>query len=220
MSRKPEEYEFNADQQGQIAALELQPDAAGCFTAKSFLRICDLGIIGKTERTELWDGRIRRKPPHRRKAQNMVSRIARYLNRKARLENEVAVYSLLRLDERNILLPDIAVLDEAASEDRINYPAAAGILLAVEISEQEPDEEQELRIGKYAAAGIPELWIPVLASVELQIYRYPEAGRHREVRYAYSEAPVRPPGLPFVDTTPAQLFGVGQSKQKAREPGG
>ena len=186
-------YAFS-DEQGRIARkLKLDIPAQGHigehkglplrkFTVEEFVRMGEAGIFEPDGRVELVDGVIVEMAPIGRPHGHRTNRIVRTFGRLLPDDIEVSVQSTIRLNDWTGPEPDIALLTPEASLDTENIPRPEGILLVVEVAGSSLRTDRGEKARRYAQSGIPELWIFILASDEVEVHRQPTPEGYADVR--------------------------------------
>ena len=81
------------------------------------------------------------------------------------------VQSPLRLDDGTEPEPDLALLRPDVDMTRI--PTAADALLVIEVSDATERFDRAVKLPRYAAAGIPEVWLALPETRTIERYRLP-----------------------------------------------
>ena len=142
------------------------------FSVKEYHRMGEAGVFSEDERVELIDGRILKMSP-------IGSRHAAYvsiLNRKLRAVEEAAIVRIqdpIILDDETEPQPDIAVVKFKANAYVDYHPYPEDVLLIIEVAETSLDEDKEIKLPRYAASGVPEVWIVNLIENIVEVYREP-----------------------------------------------
>jgi Uma2 family endonuclease len=173
-----------------------------------YYRMAGMGLFRDGERTELVDGEIVnfRSPSARHAA--AVSRVSRSLA--VMLETRALVRAELpvRLDLYNEPLPDIACVKVRSDFYEFRHPGAADISAIVEISETSLDYDRDVKLGIYAAVGIPEVWILDLPGTRLLVFRGPATGRYKTFLRLGSGDSVGMLAFPDMSFAVADLLGI------------
>ena len=126
------------------------------FTVREYEQMIATGVIREGERVELLEGEIIEMAamglPH-------VKRIVAFdylLKRRVPATYIVAVQIPILLDDESQPEPDIVVYEERNWQ---TLPTPDGILLVVEIADSSLAYDRDRKLPRYAAAGIPEVWI-------------------------------------------------------------
>ncbi|MEM8556770.1 MAG: Uma2 family endonuclease [Bacteroidota bacterium] len=126
------------------------------FTVQEYHAIWETGALGHESRVELIDGQIIVMSPIGRPHLLAVNRLNRLLVRAVGEEAIVSVQNPVRLDEDTEPEPDLALL-RPDSEDR--FPTAADALLVIEVADTTEAFDRNVKLPRYAAAGVPEVWL-------------------------------------------------------------
>ena len=182
-------YKFSADQLGELVKYKIAPGAIdkaraseGKFTVDQFVQMAEIGILDSDNRLELIDGVILEMAPTGRPHGRRTHRIARMFGRILPEEIEVSVQSTIRLNDWSGPEPDIALLTPEASLDEKNVPRAGDILLIIEVSASNLQTDLGPKPMRYARSGIPELWILILATEEIEVCRQPTPEGYADVQ--------------------------------------
>lgn len=87
--------------------------------------------------------------------------------------------ALLRVQEPIILTddtepePDVAVVKKRADDHLEAHPSPADVLLLNEVSDTSLEPDKSIKLPRYAASGIPEVWIVNLVDDRVEVYREP-----------------------------------------------
>ena len=152
------------------------------FTVDELVRMADLGILDSDVRVELIDGVLLEMAPTGRPHGNGVSNIARAFWEKCPRNVQVYLGSTVRLSDDTGPQPDVALLRPEASFESENVPRAEDILLVVEVAGSSLRTDRGEKARRYAQSGIPELWIFVLETDEIEVSRQPTAEGYSDVQ--------------------------------------
>ena len=185
------QYKFNADQYHAMTKEgiltpghpgKFRLHASRKFTVDEFVRMAEVGILDPDNRMELIDGVIVEMAPIGRPHGNRVSDIARAFWEKAPRNVRIYIGSTIRLNDQTGPQPDIALLTPEASLDEVNVPRAEDILLIVEVSASTLRTDRRVKARRYAQSGIPELWILVLETEQIEVSRQPTPEGYADVQ--------------------------------------
>jgi Uma2 family endonuclease len=113
----------------------------------------------------------------------------------------------------------IPVLDSAPQPDlawvaRRDYsrgrPAAADVLLMIEVSDSSLRFDLGEKADLYATAGVRDYWVVNVPARSIVVHRDPAAGRYRDVRSYAGADELRPLQVPEVALRPAMLWTPGE----------
>ena len=129
------------------------------FTVAEYYRMTELGILDHTERLELIDGEIIVMAaigvPHA----IGVNRLTQAFAEVARNRFTVSVQNPVHLDDYSEPQPDVAIVRLREDSELTSHPGPADTLVAVEVSDSTLAFDLGAKARRYAAAGIPELWV-------------------------------------------------------------
>ena len=167
------------------------------FTVDEYCAMADAGILCEDERVELLDGEIIVMPPigepHEDSTDILNSDLSRLLRGRAR----VRVQNSVRLDDYGLPQPDIAVVRLCDDYNR-RRPAPEDVLLLIEVADTSLEFDREVKLARYAAAGIPEVWIANLRARQVEGYSDPVDGSYRSRRVVTAEGSISPLAFPDV----------------------
>jgi Uma2 family endonuclease len=143
------------------------------FTVDEYYRMADAGILAPDDRVELIDGEIIEMSPIGHRHITCVNRATRQFTRTFGDSILVSVQNPLRLNNYTEPEPDIVVLKPRADCYETKRFTAQDTLLVVEIAETSLRFDRSVKLPRYAAAGIPEVWIENLEEDLLLVYRDP-----------------------------------------------
>ena len=143
------------------------------FTVDDYYRMAEVGILGPEDRVELIDGEIIQMSPIGDRHAVCVLRANHLFTDLLRGRALVNIQNPLRLSNYTEPEPDLVLL-----KPRTDFYAAKKIrpedaLLVVEVSDTTLRYDRKVKTPRYAAAGVPEVWIVNLDGDELLVYRNP-----------------------------------------------
>lgn len=143
-------------------------------------RLVEIDVLGEESRTELIDGLIYHMAPFTAPHIAAVNRLTRILARLGGDESWVSVQNALRLDDGSEPEPDVVVLRPGTAEDRV--PEAADALLVVEVAHTTEAFDRNVKVPRYAAASVPEVWLVLPGARAVDVFRRPGPGGYAEAR--------------------------------------
>ena len=177
------------------------------FTADEYHRLAEVGVLASCERVELIDGEIVVMSPigHRH------SRCVAYLNTAfvRGLGDRAVVWPQLslRLGTRLEPEPDLVLLRPPLDRYAERLPGAPDALLVVEVSDTSLAYDREVKLPRYAAAGVPEAWIVDLEGGVVEVHREPSPDGYRWSRRRGRGEEVAPAAFPDVRLDVADIVG-------------
>ena len=176
------------------------------FTVAEYYRMAEVGILGRDERVELIEGEIIVMAPMGERHANGVRRIDRVLHRALGDAAIISVQCPLRLDDYSEPEPDIALLRLREDEYLDSHPGPADTLVAVEVSDSSLAFDLGDKARRYAAAGIPEMWVMNLPGDCIDRLDQPgPSGYARHTVFRRGDK-IRPAALPDLEFAVADLL--------------
>ena len=183
---------------GIVAAGEREAVAAGRrFTVDEYLAMGAAGILAKEERIELLDGEIIQMAPIGNRHMNSVDWVARLMHPAIGDRAMVRVQGSIQLDDASMPEPDIAVIRLRSIND-LAPVLPSDVYLLVEVADSSLEFDLGEKLARYAAAGIPEVWIANLRAGELVVNTDPEGAAYTNVRVIPLDGSVSPQAFPDV----------------------
>jgi Uma2 family endonuclease len=158
------------------------------LTVEQYLRMAEVGILGKRDRVELIEGllvqKITRHPPH----DVSVARINRLLARLLSDEWSLRVQLAIRL-RRSVPEPDFTIARGPEERYARRRPGPRDILLLIEVAESSLLEDRTTQATIYADARIPEYWIVNVVHNQVEVYTEPRGGQAPAYRQRHDYGP-------------------------------
>lgn len=149
------------------------------MSVDDFHRIGEAGILGHDARVELIDGEIIDMSPIGRLHAAMVACLSAAFHDSLKKAAVVWVQNPIVLDETNEPLPDIALLVPRDDFYVMRSPQVADVMLVVEVADTNLDHDLRVKVPRYAAAGVPEVWVIDVITRTTHRFRCP-----KDVSYA------------------------------------
>lgn len=149
------------------------PLAARRFTVDEYHRMGEAGVFHEDDRLELIDGQVVAMTPIGPAHSSCVNRLNALFAPLALREATLGVQNPLVLAEHQEPQPDIAVLRRRLDGYRSRHPVAADVLLVIEVADTSLAYDRDVKIPRYAAAGVPEVWLVNLPADVIVLYREP-----------------------------------------------
>jgi len=170
------------------------------FTVDEYYQMARAGILGPEDRVELIDGEIIQMSPIGDRHAGSVNRGTRLFIEAFSNRAVVSVQNPLQLNNYTEPEPDIVVLKPRADDYMSKKVRAEDALLVVEVSDKTLQYDRNVKVPRYAAAGVSEVWIENLEAGELLVYR-DTAGKAymdcRTLRRGDSVSPLAFPDITF-----------------------
>ena len=167
------------------------------FTVDEVLAMDRAGIFHPDERIELLDGEIVVMPPIGEPHADGTSRLGADLNYRLYNRAIVRVQQPVRLNDHSLPEPDISVLI-LRDDYHQGHPAPTDVLLLVEVADSSLESDREVKLARYAAAGIPEVWIANLRARQVEGFSDPVDGAYRSRRVVTATGRISPLAFPDV----------------------
>ena len=165
------------------------------FSVDEYLALGAAGILTKEERVELLDGEIIQMAPIGNRHLNSVDWVAHLLRPAIGDRAMVRVQGSIQLDEASMPEPDIAVIRLRSIND-IGPTLPSDVYFLVEVADSSLEFDLGEKLARYAAAGIPEVWVANLRAGELVVNTEPEGTAYANVRVVSLDGTVSPRAFP------------------------
>lgn len=174
------------------------------FTVEEYHKMGEAGIFGEDDRVELIDGEVVEMTPIGWRHARCVSRLTMLLARFAGGRYVVSVQNPLTISEHGEPQPDL-VLHEEPPPGRL--PASEDVLLVVEVSDTTLAYDRNVKLPRYARAGIPEVWIVDLQKETIEVHASPVGERYTRVRRYGREDELRSETVPDLILPVGEIIG-------------
>ena len=182
-----------------IAAGEQAGVLAGThrFTVEEYLAMEVAGILHEDDRIELIDGVIIVMPPIGDPHEVSTDWLNRLLLPPLIDRAIVRVQGAIRLNNRSAPQPDIALLRERPlSEVGPYFPP--DVYLVIEVADSSLSYDRGAKLARYAAAGVPEVWVVNLRAREVTAYAALSGSEYTTVHTYRAGDSVSPQAFPDV----------------------
>ena len=170
------------------------------FTVDEYLAMERAGILHEDDRIELIDGEIIIMPPIGDPHEVSTDWLTRLFVPPLIGRAIVRVQGAIRLNDRSAPQPDIAVLRERPlSEVGPYFPP--DVHLVIEVADSTLAYDRGAKLARYAAAGIPEVWVANLRAREVTAYAEPNGAEYAAVRTYRAGDTISPRVFPDVILT-------------------
>lgn len=167
------------------------------FTVDEYLALGAAGILAKEERIELLDGEIICMAPIGNRHQHSVDWVAHLMGPAIGRQAMVQVRGSIQLDDFTMPEPDMAVIRRRSINDLASV-LPSDVYLIVEVADSSLEFDLGEKLARYAAAGIPEVWVANLRAAELVVNTEPEGAAYAHVRVIPLDGRVSPQAFPDV----------------------
>ena len=167
------------------------------FTVDEYLAMIEAGILRKEERLELIDGGIIIVSPigeyHEYGTDQLTMELVPVLRGRA----TVRIQRSIRLNDRSRHEPDVAVLRRRPANEMGPY-FPSDVYFLIEVADSSLQRDSGPKLARYAAAGIPEVWIANLRAREVTAHANPSGSEYTTVRTYRSGESISPGAFPDV----------------------
>lgn len=182
------------------------PLAAHRFTVAEYHRMGEAGVFRADDRVELIDGQVLEMSPIGPRHASCVRRLTWLLARPLLGLAMIDVQNPVVLGEHDVPQPDIALLKPRA-DAYPHHPGPLDVLLVIEVADTSAAYDRDVKIPRYASAGIPEAWLVDLSGDRVEVYRSPTGGRYAAVTTISRGATLAPLALPHVRLGSDEILG-------------
>jgi Uma2 family endonuclease len=176
------------------------------ISVDEYYRMAEVGLLAPDARVELIEGEIVDMAPigsgHSGSVSLLTQRFVRAVGERA----VVMVQGPIRLGPRSEPQPDLAILQPRADFYRRGHPAAADVLLLIEVSDTTLKYDLETKVPLYARHGIPAVWVLDREHRRLRRFRTPSDGRYLDVTETDAPGLEPIPGLDGLAVDLSTLF--------------
>lgn len=151
------------------------------LSVDDYHRMGESGILGGELRTELIDGEIIEMPPIGHPHAGTVNLLVKLLISAVGDQAVVAPQNPVYLDDHTEPLPDIALLLPRADYYRNAHAGPDDVLLLIEVADSSLAYDRDVKLPRYARAGIPEAWLVDLSGRRLWVHRQAHAARCADI---------------------------------------
>ena len=177
------------------------------FTIAEYEQIAATGIFNEDERFELVQGEIVQMaamgPQHATCVDLLYQRLVLLVGDRAYVRGQNPV----RLSQYSQPQPDIAIVQRRDDFYIHGHPEPEDVLLLIDVSESSLTYDRDVKLPLYAAAGIAEVWIVVLLSQVVEVYRAPSENGYGEKRTLRRGDTLSPLHLPEVVLRVEEMLG-------------
>jgi Uma2 family endonuclease len=177
------------------------------FDVDEYHRMAEVGILTEDDRVELIDGEIVEMTPigapHARCVMFLNDAFVRRLEGRA----VVSPQNSLRLHRRTEPQPDIILLRPPLARYAQHIPGPADALLVVEVADTSQYRDRVVKLPRYAAAGVREVWIVDLDNRVVDVHREPTPDGYRASRRLGRGDDIAPEAFPDVSLAVDDVLG-------------
>ncbi len=142
------------------------------FTVEEYHKMAEAGLLSEDDRVELIDGEIVEMTPIGWRHANCVNDLNMLLARFAQGRYVASVQNPLTISEHGEPQPDLVLLKR---RPRGRLPNPEDVALVIEVSDTTLAYDRDVKLPRYARAGIPEVWIVDLEGRRVESHWAPSA---------------------------------------------
>jgi Uma2 family endonuclease len=166
------------------------------ISVTEYHKMGEIGIFGEDERIELIEGVIRKMSPKGTRHTTSVSNLTNLLPLLLEGEALIRVQDPIVLNDDTEPEPDIVVIKPRGNAYMEAHPHPDDVLLLIEVADTSLEYDREIKLPRYAASEIPEVWIVNLVENIIEVYCKPFVasgiGRYR-IRTNFVEGDILTP---------------------------
>jgi len=149
------------------------------ITVEQFHRAVEAGLFEDGDRVELIDGEMRDMPPIGPAHSSSTDQLNLVFTPALAGKAIIRVQGAIVIDDGTELYPDLLLLRPREDRYRTAHPTGEDALLVVEVADTSLAIDQQVKLPKYARAGIRRYWIVDLTHGVLHDYSDPDRFRQR-----------------------------------------
>ena len=151
------------------------------ISVRDYHRMGETGVLAPDARVELIDGEIIDRAPSGKTHASIVDRLTRMFVLAVGDRAIVRVQGPVRMGEHSEPEPDLTLLRPRADYYRDVAPAAADVLLIVEVSDSTQRYDRRVKVPLYARHGVPEVWVIDLENGLAHFHRSPSGDGYADI---------------------------------------
>lgn len=170
------------------------------FCVKDFYLMDEAGVFCESDRVELVDGEIVDMAPIGSYHNSCVTTLTHIFVRAVPEGVRVQVQGAVQMNESTMFQPDLAILRPREDNYADANPTPEDVLLVIEVSDSTVAYDRNVKIPKYAQAGVPEVWQVNLpyGFIDKYVDPDPATGRYRSVMRHSDRQQIVPTQLPDI----------------------
>jgi len=153
-----------------------------CFSVAEYIKMHESGIFTEDDRVELLAGEVYMMTPIGPLHAGLVKRLNAILTPQLAGSAILGVQDPVVLDDFSEPQPDLTVLRYRDDFYTSSTPKAADVLVLIEVADQSLAYDRNQKLPRYAAAGIPEVWVVDASGKAVEQYTEPRGDHYRQLR--------------------------------------
>lgn len=172
------------------------------FTVTDYARMREAGILTEDDRVELIDGEVYHMSPIGPLHVAIVNRLNSMCIQSLGTTAIVSVQNPIQLTDYTEPQPDIALLHPRIDFYADALPGPDDILLLIEVADSSLEYDRDIKLPRYAATGIAEVWIIDIESHQVTQYLQP----YQTVRVYGVDDTIQSSSLPILTMAVANIL--------------
>ena len=168
------------------------------FTVAEYYAMAEAGVLHPEERVELLDGDVIVMAAVLDWHAFVVDWINENFILRLQGRAQVRIQNPTRLNDYSEPEPDVMLLRRRDDFYRSGHPAPADVLLLIEVSDSSLSFDRNQKLPRYAAAGIPEVWIVNRPDQRIESYADPTGDEYATVRHYGPGESIAPQAFPDI----------------------
>lgn len=168
------------------------------FTVAEYYAMAEAGILAPDERVELLDGDVILMAAVLDWHAFVVDWLTENFILSLQGRAQVRIQNPTRLNDYSEPEPDVMLLRRRDDFYRYGHPAPADVLLLIEVSDSSLPFDRNQKLPRYAAAGIPEVWIASRPDRRIESYADPDGDQYATVRHYGAGESIAPQAFPDI----------------------
>lgn len=179
------------------------------FTTDDLARMADLGFFDADgeDRIELIDGEILMMSRVNALHSACIRRLNKRLNALLQGSATVDVQLPLWLDKESQPQPDLCIVKSRDDNYERAHPRGNDVLLVIEVMDSSATRDRNIKLPKYAEAGITEVWLVDVRTREVEVCRNPSGDQYLERRACPIGLTLDIQAIPGLEITVNEIFG-------------
>ena len=177
------------------------------FTVDEYDCMGRAGILHEDERVELIDGEIIQMAAMGARHASCIIFLTEWFILRLAGRALLSPQTPLRLGPRQEPEPDVALLRPRPDRYATGHPGPADVLLIIEVADTSLEYDRDVKLLRYAASGIPEVWIIDLEGERVLVYRRPHSGGYEYTETVELGGTLVPQAFPDLALPVAELLG-------------
>jgi Uma2 family endonuclease len=145
------------------------------LTAEQYYRMIEAGVLGTSDRVELWEGQLVQKMSKNRPHAIAQAKLNTLLVRLVPDGWYVAPEEPIAIGDDKVPEPDLVVVRGTPDDYPYRPPTGRDVALVVEVADTSLKKDLGTMLVAYAGQAIPVYWVVNLGARRIEVYAEPEA---------------------------------------------